>query len=728
MQRIDIHPTHEYRGHRIRPGRPYPFGASLVPGGVNFSIFSRHANYCVLVLFKKGENQPFIEIPFRGMFEKAFTNEPVWGEFRVGNVFTMTVLDLDHEDIEYGYRMDSGFAKPAPGEPTLHRFDPSVVLLDPYAKAIGGRDVWGEKPDWSAPFQHRSRIVFDDFDWEGDRPLEIPMEDLVIYEMHVRGFTRHASSGIDESLAGTYAGLREKIPYLKELGVNCVELMPIYEFDEFEHSRWDEERQCWAKMNYWGYSTVGFFSPKAGYAATGRMRDGTMVADELKNLIKELHRNGIEVILDVVFNHTAEGNEHGPTISFRGIDNATYYMLTPEGYYYNFSGTGNTLNCNNPIVRDMVIDALRYWVSEYHIDGFRFDLASILGRDPWGGPMSNPPLLEALAFDPILGKCKLIAEAWDAGGLYQVGSFPAYGRWAEWNGKYRDTVRKFLKGDEGQAWAMSQALQGSPNLYLGRGSTASINFVTCHDGFCLYDLVAYNGKHNEANGENNQDGANDNDSWNCGWEGSTDDPQVIELRQRQMKNAMAMLLVSQGVPMILMGDEFGQSKQGNNNTYCHDNELNWLDWRLMKTNSDYLRFVRQMIAFRHAHPALRGRDHLHNADRLGSGYNDISWHGTRAWLPDWSGRVLAFMLCGQHAKGGSETDDFIYVAFNVYWQGLPFELPGLPDDYRWHVFANTSMPSPQDIFEPGSEPMLEDQSVCIVGGRSVLILVGKKSN
>jgi glycogen operon protein len=725
MQRIDAHPTHEYQGYRICPGQPFPFGASLVPGGVNFSVFSRHASYCVLVLFEKGAREPLVEIPFRGMFQKAYTDEPVWGEFRIGNVFNMTVLDLDHEAIEYGFRMDSGLPRAAAGQPAFHRFDPSVVLMDPYARAIGGRDVWGQKPDWQAIYQHRSRVAFADFDWEGDRPLEIPLEELVVYEMHVRGFTRHPSSGLDEAVAGTYAGLREKIPYLKELGVNCVELMPVYEFDEFEHSRWDEQQGRWTKMNYWGYSTVGFFSPKAGYAATGRTQDGTMVADELKNLVKELHRNGIEVILDVVFNHTAEGNEQGPTISYRGIDNATYYMLTPEGHYYNFSGTGNTLNCNNPIVRDMVIDALRYWASQYHIDGFRFDLASILSRDQWGGPMANPPLLEALAFDPILGKCKLIAEAWDAGGLYQVGSFPAYGRWAEWNGKFRDTLRRFLKGDSGEGGAMSQAVQGSPHLYYGRSPTASINFFTCHDGFCLADLVSYNDKHNEANGEGNRDGANDNASWNCGWEGPTEDAAILALRERQMKNAMAMLMVSQGVPMILMGDEFGQSKQGNNNTYCLDNEINWLDWSLKQRNADYHRFVRNMIAFRHAHPVLRSTDHLRNADYLGCGYSDISWHGTRAWQPDWGGRVLAFMLCGRYVKAGTAPDDFIYVAMNMYWEALPFELPQLPEGTRWHVFANTGMPSPQDVFEPGSEPELADQRNCIAGGRSVLILVGR---
>ena len=554
LERIDTHPTHTYQDFKLRRGRPFPFGATLIPGGVNFSIYSSHATACTLVLFKKRAPEPMVEIPFPD-------------EFRIGNVYSMIVFDLDYENIEYGYRFEGEF-NPRNG----HWFDRSQILMDPYAKIISGRDVWGITPDWNHPYQHRSRIAFDDFDWENDRPLEIPPEDLIVYEMHVRSFTQHPTSGVKHP--GTFAGIREKIPYLKDLGINAVEMMPIFEFDEFENSR-PSPISGETLLNYWGYSTVGFFAPKAGYAATGKLG---MQVDEFKNLVKELHHNGIEVILDVVFNHTAEGNENGPYISFRGIDNKTYYMLTPEGYYFNFSGCGNTLNCNNPIVRNLVLDCLRYWVSEYHIDGFRFDLASILGRDPWGAPLTNPPLLEILAFDPILAKCKLIAEAWDAGGLYQVGSFPAYGRWAEWNGKYRDTVRQFLKGD-GNVGEMAQRLQGSPDLYAasGRAPATSINFVTCHDGFTLADLVSYNHKHNEANGENNNDGGDDNESWNCGAEGWTDDPNINALRQRQMRNAIAILLVSQGVPMLLMGDEVGRSQNGNNNTYCHDSELTWLN-------------------------------------------------------------------------------------------------------------------------------------------------------
>ncbi len=725
--RVDNYATHEYNGFKLRPGSPLPFGATIVPGGVNFSVFSHNATYCQLVLFKKGADKPYAEIPFRGLFSSPETHAPLWGEFRVGDVFSMVVFDLDPESIEYGFRMTGPGKQVNRGEPGQNRFDFDKVLMDPYARAIGGRDVWGTQPDWQNIYPYRARIVQNDFDWESDRPLEIPTEELMIYEAHVRGFTRHRSAKVKHP--GTFAGLREKIPYLKELGINCIELMPIYEFDEMENDRHNPvtgERL----YNFWGYSTVGFFAPKAAYAAVGKAKDGTMVADELKQLIKDLHKAGIEVMLDVVFNHTAEGNEHGPTLSFRGIDNQTYYMLTPEGYYLNFSGTGNTLNCNNPIVRNMVVDCLRYWVSEYHVDGFRFDLAAILGRDPLGAPLANPPLLESLAFDPILGKCKLIAEAWDAGGLYQVGSFPAYGRWAEWNGKYRDGVRQFLKGDAGKVGGMAQRIQGSPDLYASRGPTASINFITAHDGFTLRDLVSYENKHNEANGEHNNDGANDNEAWNGGWEGETDDPGIRALRMRQIKNAFVMLLTSQGVPMLLMGDEVARTQYGNNNTYCHDSELNWMDWSLVDQNSEMFRFTSRLTRFRSAHPALRRRDFLQNRDSVGSGYPDISWHGVRAWQPDWSdeSRTLAFMLCGKHSRGAAgnnSTDDYIYVAMNTHWEAHDFELPGLPDGKRWHVFANTGAESPADVFDVGNEPDLPDQSKIFMGPRTTAILVGR---
>ena len=704
QERIDIHPTHSHGDFKLRSGKPFPFGATMVSGGVNFSIFSSYATSCTLVLFQKGALKPMAEIPFPE-------------EFRIGNVYCMIVFDLDVENIEYGYRMD--------GPNNFHEgqwFDKSKILMDPYAKLIGGRDVWGQTPNWDDIYQHRARIPYDDFDWENDRPLEIPPQDQIIYEMHVRSFTAHPSSGVKHP--GTFAAIREKIPYLKELGVNAVELMPIYEFDEFENSR---PSPITGEMlyNYWGYSTVGFFAPKAGYAATGKLG---MQMDELKTLVKDLHKNGIEVILDVVFNHTAEGNENGPTISFRGIDNKTYYMLTPEGYYFNFSGCGNTINCNNPIVRNVVLDCLRYWASEYHIDGFRFDLASILGRDPWGAPLANPPLLETLAFDPILANCKLIAEAWDAGGLYQVGSFPAFGRWAEWNGKYRDAIRKFIKGDC-TVGEMAQRIQGSPDLYAwqGRGPATSINFITAHDGFTLADLVSYNDKHNEANGENNNDGANDNESWNCGAEGWSDDPGINALRSRQMRNAIAIMMVSQGVPMLLMGDEIGRSKNGNNNTYCHDSELNWLNWELLETNTELFRFVKNCVAFRKAHPILKNQNHFRNQDYVGSGKSDITWHGTQAWNADWSdnSRTLAFMLCGKHATEVTKQDNDIYVAMNMHWDSLWFNIPGLSDGKHWHIFVNTACASPEDVWELGSEPVLENQHGLLLGDRSIVILVSK---
>ncbi len=724
MKRIDVYPTHHYKDFLLRRGRPYPFGATIVLGGVNFAIFSQHATNCTLVLFERGCASPVIEIPFRGMFPKVGDRDSDWVDFRLGNVFTMTVFDLDYENLEYGFRMQGPGPRVKAGEPAIHRFDPQQILLDPYAKSIGGRDVWGQLPEKENPYQHRGRLVYEDFDWESDRPLETPIEDLIIYEMHVRGLTRHPSSGV--KYPGTYAAIREKIPYLKDLGVNCVELMPIFEFDELENFYHSPDGSEFL-MNYWGYSTIGFFAPKAGYAATGRLQDGTMIADELKTLIKELHQHEIEVFLDVVFNHTGEGNEKGPTISLRGIDNATYYMLTKDGRYENYSGTGNTLNCNHPVVRNMLLDSLRYWASEYHIDGFRFDLATILGRDQQGAPLANPPLLEQMAFDPILAKCKLIAEAWDAGGSYQVGAFPAYGRWAEWNGRYRDTIRRFLKGDPGQVAEMMQRVMGSPDLYAGRGASASINFITCHDGFTLNDLVSYNEKHNEANGEQNRDGAVQNDSWNHGVEGPTDDPNIRALRRRQMKNAIAMLLVSQGVPMILMGDEAGQSRKGNNNPYCHDNELNWFDWTLVKTNAELLRFVKHCIAFRKAHPVLRNHEHFTHQDYVGSGYADITWHGVRVGQPDLSphSHTLAFLLCGRHARKGEHIDNYIYAAFNMHWEAHTFELPALPEQLRWRRFVDTSRPSPSEICKPGSEPLLADQEHYEISDRSVVILVGQ---
>lgn len=687
-ERIDAYPTQKISGFPARAGRTLPFGATPVPGGVNFSIYSNHATALTLVLFRRGEQEPLAELPFPP-------------SFRIGGVYAMTVFGIDMEEIEYAYRAEGPY-RPEDG----HHFDPGVLLADPYAKLYSGREQWG-----TSNHAYRSGLAPEDFDWEDDRPLNLPLGELVIYELHVRGFTRHPSSGV--SAPGTFAGLTEKIPYLRDLGVNCVELMPIFEFDEMDNPNSVPGHPLY---NYWGYNSVGFFAPKASFAVTGRYG---MQCDELKNLVKALHRAGIEVVLDVVFNHTAEGNEMGPTHSFRGLDNKTYYMLTPDGHYYNFSGTGNTLNCNHPVVRGFVLDCLRYWAAEYHVDGFRFDLASVLGRAQDGSLLSNPPLLETLARDSVLRDCKLIAEAWDAGGLYQVGSFPDYGRWSEWNGRYRDLVRRFIRGDLGTVGELATRMAGSSDLYARRGATASVNFVTVHDGFTLHDLVSYDDKHNEANGEGNRDGEYANNSWNCGHEGPTDDPEILALRGRQMRNALLLLLTSRGIPMILAGDEVARTQLGNNNAYCHDGPLTWFDWNLLGENADLHRFVRCAIAFRRRHPSLRA---LNNAirERIG-GYPEMSWHGVRAWEPDWSahGRLLAAMFC---AAG-----DCVYVAANSHWEEQTLELPAPPAGLTWHLFADTAAEPPAEIHEPGSEPALADQSRVRIGPRSALVLTAGRS-
>jgi isoamylase len=699
--RIDSFPTHSIAGYGVRPGRVTPLGASVVPNGVNFAVFSSRATSVSVVLFRIGEAQPLCELA-------------IPDDFRIGRVWAITVFGLDYENLEYGFRVDG------PNDPGFRdRFDVDQVLSDPYAKVLGGRETWGRVPDVNNIYQHRSRLAFDDFDWENDRPLRIPTSDLVVYETHVRGFTRHPTSGVRNP--GTYAGLVEKIPYLKDLGVTCVELLPVFEFDEFGNSRLDTstgERL----LNYWGYNTVGFFSPKAGYAATGQYG---MQGDEFKHLVKTLHAAGIEIMLDVVFNHTAEGNELGPTISFRGLDNSTYYMLTPEGYYYNFSGTGNTFNSNNPIVRDFIVSCLRYWASEYHIDGFRFDLAAIMDRDEPGVPLANPPLIEALANDPVLRDCKLVAEAWDAGGLYQVGSFPNYHRWSEWNGRYRDTVRRFLKGDEAVTGDLATRIAGSPDLYWARGASASINFVTCHDGFSLMDLFSYNEKHNEANWENNNDGANDNNSWNCGVEGATDDPEIEKLRLRQMKNAFLILLTSRGIPMMLSGDEVGRTQRGNNNVYCQDNELAWFDWSLTDSNAELLQFVTNVIALRKSHAVLRAMHHPSSLDATDCGHPEVSWHGVRPWEPDWSpgNRLLGVMWCGHHIDNGGP--DYIYLVANAHWDEHEVYLPVLDDGWVWHLAADTAGEAP-GAYAPGSERPLTDPHSYLISSRSVVALVARQ--
>ena len=640
-------PTDESNGFKIRPGFYNANGSLVIPGGVSFTVHSQNATSFKLVLFKREECEPYAIIPFPE-------------NYRIGNVYSMIVFGLDIEEFEYAYSVDGPY-KPEKGL----IFDNTKYILDPYAKAVAGQSIWGLKQ--KCGHQYRSRVVANDFDWGNSRQPLIPMEELLIYELHVRGFTKHQSSGVN--YPGTFAGLAEKIPYLKELGINAVELMPIFEFDEMRDERIVNGKRL---LNYWGYNTVSFFAPNTSYTAGMEYnREG----DELKSLIKKFHENGIEVILDVVFNHTAEGNEDGPYISFKGFDNSVYYMLTPDAKYYNFSGCGNTINCNHPIVQRMILDCLRYWVTEYRVDGFRFDLASILGRNEDGSPMNKPPLLQNLAFDPILAKVKLIAEAWDAGGLYQVGSFPSWNRWSEWNGKYRDDIRKFLKGDAGLAHVVAERIAGSRDLYnpVSRGDNASVNFITCHDGFTLYDLYSYNSKHNEDNSWNNTDGENNNNSWNCGTEGDTDNESILKLRRQMMKNACAVLLVSQGIPMLLAGDEFSNTQLGNNNPYCQDNEISWLNWDLLDKNKEIFNFFKNMIKFRKSHPVLRDR-----VKRAQCGFPHVSRHGNNPWNldPSEETRMLGMMFAGWDKEKG--VDDIIYIAINSHWEKQYVRLPDLP--------------------------------------------------
>ncbi len=691
-------PTTSAPGYRLDRGIPLPIGATVHRIGVNFSVFSKYATSCTLVLFEPGAKDPFVEYP---LDTRSNRTGQVWHAFVEG-------LEADGQ---YGYRFDM---QPNPN-PQIHRFDPSRVLLDPYALVLSHGGAWGVHPPGKRPYRN-SVVVENHFDWGDDQPLNIPLVDSVIYEMHVRSLTRHPSSGVEHP--GTFAGLIDKIPYLKKLGITAVELLPIAEFEESDTDRVNPFTGE-PLMNLWGYQTVAFFAPNTAYSSN--VADGGQVR-EFKQMVRAMHQAGIEVILDVVFNHTAEGDEHGPTWSFRGIDNSTYYILDPEtGKYLNYSGCGNTVNANNPVVRDFIRDCLRYWVMEMHVDGFRFDLASILGRGQDGSVLKNPPLLERLAYDPVLANTKLIAEAWDAAGLYQVGTLPSWGRWAEWNGIFRDEVRKFVKGDAGMTSALATRLLGSPDLYLtsAREPYHSINFVTCHDGFTLTDLVSYNQKHNLANGENNKDGGDANYSWNCGVEGSTDDAAINDLRMRQCKNFAAILLVSHGVPMILAGDEIGRTQQGNNNAYCQDNEVSWVDWRMAESNAGLLRFFQLMIAFRKRCPLLRRESfQLH-----GEGGFHITWHGIKRGRPDWSeaSRTIAMQLT--QLQAGEPRADLHFIA-NSYWEELEFELPQI-GEREWFRLVDTSLPSPRDIAEEHQEFPLLSQESYRVQPRSVVVFVSK---
>lgn len=654
-------PLDVVEGFKIRPGFFRMYGACVASNGVSFTINSHGATRCTLLLFKPQAPKPYARIPFPD-------------SYRIGDTYSMLVYDIKPDEFEYAFSFDGPY-EPAKGL----LFNEENVLLDPYSRAVTGQRKWGEKPEGGKDFEYRARVVKSSFDWGNIKQLEQPFEDLVIYETHVRGYTKDKSSGV--SAPGTFAGLKDKIPYLKDLGINAVELMPIFEFDEMESARVVDGVQLY---NYWGYNTVSFFAPNTSYAFN---EEHNHEGDELKSLIKALKENGIEVILDVVFNHTAEGNEMGPCFSFKGIDNNVYYMLTPDAHYYNFSGCGNVMNCNHPVVRSFIIDCLRHWAIEYRVDGFRFDLASILGRDQNGAPMANPPILESLAFDPVLGKMKLIAEAWDAGGLYQVGSFPSWNRWAEWNGRYRDDMRSFLKGDDGMAGNAITRITGSRDLYSpeSRGHKASVNFMTCHDGFTLYDLYSYNEKHNEKNGWNNTDGDNNGHSWNCGAEGETDDPNVNGLRRRLIKNAFAALLCSRGPAMFFAGDEFCNTQFGNNNAYCQDNIISWLDWSRLEEFKEIHDFVRHMIQFRKEHPILRKMTKPSSCQ-----FPEISVHNGTPFnaSTDYKTKLIGIMYAGRNEE--DREDDIVFYCMNAYWEPLVMQLPVLPNGKHWHVDTNTN--------------------------------------
>lgn len=654
-------PLDVVEGFKIRPGFFRMYGACVASNGVSFTINSHGATRCTLLLFKPQASKPYARIPFPD-------------SYRIGDTYSMLVFDIKPDEFEYAFSFDGPY-EPAKGL----LFNEENVLLDPYSRAVTGQRKWGEKPEGGKDFEYRARVVKSSFDWGNIKQLEQPFEDLVIYETHVRGYTKDKSSGV--SAPGTFAGLKDKIPYLKDLGINAVELMPIFEFDEMESARVVDGVQLY---NYWGYNTVSFFAPNTSYAFN---EEHNHEGDELKSLIKALKENGIEVILDVVFNHTAEGNEMGPCFSFKGIDNNVYYMLTPDAHYYNFSGCGNVMNCNHPVVRSFIIDCLRHWAIEYRVDGFRFDLASILGRDQNGAPMANPPILESLAFDPVLGKMKLIAEAWDAGGLYQVGSFPSWNRWAEWNGRYRDDMRSFLKGDDGMAGNAITRITGSRDLYSpeSRGHKASVNFLTCHDGFTLYDLYSYNEKHNEKNGWNNTDGDNNGHSWNCGAEGETDDPNVNGLRRRLIKNAFAALLCSRGPAMFFAGDEFCNTQFGNNNAYCQDNIISWLDWSRLEEFKEIHDFVRHMIQFRKEHPILRKMTKPSSCQ-----FPEISVHNGTPFnaSTDYKTKLIGIMYAGRNEE--DTEDDIVFYCMNAYWEPFVMQLPVLPNGKHWHVDTNTN--------------------------------------
>jgi len=682
----------------MQRGSPIPLGATPFRSGVNFAIFSKHATSCTLVLIDPATHSTMAELAFDPQHN------------RTGQVWHAFVENAD-PGAHYGYRVDM---QPNP-DPTVYRFNPSNLLIDPCAHVISGGGAWGAHTAATAPQRVGVVKEWGLADWQQDQPLGIPLVDSIIYELHVRGFTVHETSLVANP--GTFAGLVEKIPYLKQLGITAVELLPVNEFEEADTDRvnpFTGQRL----LNFWGYQPRAFYAPNTAYSS--KRGDGEQVT-EFKEMVQAFHQAGIEVILDIVFNHTAEGDEHGPMFSFRGIDNPTYYILDQNGAYENFTGCGNTVNANNPVVRDFIIQCLRYWVITAHVDGFRFDLASVLGRGQDGSVLANPPLLESMAYDPVLANTKLIAEAWDAGGLYQVGTFPSWGRWAEWNGKFRDDVRKFVKGDPGMTSALATRILGSPDLYetSAREPYHSINFVTCHDGFTLNDLVSYNDKHNLANGENNADGGNDNNSWNCGAEGPTSDGGIQDLRDRQRRNFATILLMAHGVPMLLAGDEFERTQLGNTNAYCQDNDISWVNWHMADANADLVRFFRLLIGFRKRCSLLRRS----TFNFSGSDGFHVTWHGVKRMQPDWGNdsHAIAMQLTQFNADGARQ--DLHFIA-NAHWEDHAFELPQI-GEFEWFRMVDTSLPSPHDIADDGQEFPLPSQDSYTVKARSVVVFLAK---
>jgi len=710
----------------VESGKALPLGAVLHKDGVSFAIFSRNATAVTLILFETAApDSPWKEIPL----DKR--------ENKTGNIWHCFVRRLKAGAC-YLYRAEGPYF-PERGL----RFNPHKTLLDPYAKAITDLSDWefgkclGYDPaklggDLTYSFhddiayQPRGIVIDDDdFDWQGDKPLNYPLRFSIIYETHVKGLTAHPNSGVKHP--GTYRGVIEKIPFFKDLGITSLEFLPVQEFNEKEFVR---RNPCTGGQltNYWGYSTVAFFAPKGSYSSD--QTPGGQVR-EFKEMVRELHKAGIEVILDIVFNHTAEGNEQGPTFSFRGFDNLIYYILNEnKRYYQNYSGCGNSMNCNHPVVRTLIMDCLRYWVMEMHVDGFRFDLGSILGRDQHGRLMENPPTLERIAEDPVLNSTKIIAEAWDAGGAYQVGWFPG-GRWAEWNDKFRDNVRRYWRGDPKETRYFATRLAGSSDLYLrdGRKPFHSINFVTSHDGFTIKDLVSYNGKHNKDNGEENHDGNDNNFSYNYGAEGPTLDPVLENIRERQIKNFFATMMISLGTPMILGGDEFGRTQKGNNNAYCQDNEISWHDWSLLEKNKNLYRFVKEMIAFRFRHPGFMRPEFYTGREGKYNAIPDISWFDEKGHSPNWDeiGYFLALRLDGSRAEIMADRDDNdFYIMINACPCNQAFTMKEAPSKKKWFRVIDTGLSSPNDILPPGSEKEIPSQRTYPVKGRSIAIMISKE--